>query len=54
MANYRVIVELVLAGRCYGEIVDVVGCSRRDVSRVKQAMTEHAVTSAADVSDADC
>ena len=53
MANYRAIVELVLAGRSYGEVVDLVGCSRRDVSRVKQAITEHGVTSVAGVTDAE-
>lgn len=35
LANYRKILELVLAGRSYGEIVEVVGCSRREVSRVR-------------------
>ena len=53
MANYRAIVELVLAGRSYSEVVDVAGCSRRDVSRVKQAILEHGVDSAAAVRDAD-
>lgn len=53
MANYRAIVELVLAGRSYGEIVEVVRCSRRDVARAKQVIVEHAVASAAAVSDAD-
>lgn len=53
MANYRAILELVLAGRSYVEIVETVGCSRRDVSRVKQAVAEHGVASAAGVSDAE-
>lgn len=53
MANYRAIVELVLAGRSYIEIVETVGCSRRDVSRVKHAIAEHEVTSAGAVSDAE-
>lgn len=53
MANYRAIVELVLAGRSYVEIVETVGCSRRDVSRVKQAIAEHGAVSAAEVSDAE-
>jgi len=53
MANYRAILELVLAGRSYGEIVEIVGCSRRDVSRVSRAITEHGVTSAGAVSDAE-
>ena len=33
MANDRVILELVLAGRSYSEIVAVVGCSRRNHAR---------------------
>lgn len=53
MADYREILELAVAGRSYVEIVDVVGCSRRDVSRVKQAIAEHGVTSAEAVSDAE-
>ena len=47
MANDRVILELVLAGRSYSEIVAVAGCSRRDVSRVRQMVTERALSSAA-------
>jgi len=53
MANYRVILEQVLAGRGYSEVVEIVGCSRRDVSRVKQVITQRGVTSAAAVSDAE-
>lgn len=53
MANYRAILELALSGRSYVEIVDMVGCSRREVSRVKQAIAEHEITSVAGVSDAD-
>ena len=53
MANYRAILELVLAGRSYSEIVEVAGCSRRDVSRVRQALTEHGLSSAVVVSDAE-
>lgn len=53
MANYRAILELVLAGRSYVEIVETVGCSRRDVSRVKQAIQEHGVTSAGAVGGAE-
>ena len=33
MANDRVILELVLAGRSYSEIVAVAGCSRRNHAR---------------------
>lgn len=53
VANYRAILELVLAGRSYGEIVDVARCSRRDVARVKEVIAEHAVVSASAISDAD-
>ena len=53
MANYRAVLELVLAGHGYSEIVEIVGCSRRDVSRVKQVIAEHGVSSAAAVTDAD-
>jgi transposase len=53
MANYRAILELVLAGRSYVEIVDIVRCSRRDVSKVKQAVLEHGVGSASAVTDAE-
>lgn len=53
MANFRAILELVLAGRSYDEIVVSVGCSRRDVSRVKQVVAQRAVGSADGVSDAD-
>lgn len=53
MADYRKIMELALAGRSYGEIVEVVGCSRRDVSRVKQVIQTHGVSLASRVSDED-
>lgn len=53
MANYRAILELVLAGRSYVEIVETVGCSRREISRVKQAATQHGVVSAGAVTDAE-
>ena len=44
MANYRRILQLVLEGRSYGEIVEVAGCSRRDVSRVRKAVQERGIT----------
>lgn len=53
MGNYRAIMELVLAGRSYSEIVDAVGCSRREVSRVRQVVAQRGVTSIAAVSDAE-
>lgn len=53
MANYRMIMELVLAGRSYSEIVERAGCSRRDVSRIKQVVSARGVVSMSTVSDAD-
>lgn len=53
LANYRRILELVIAGRSYGEIVEFAGCSRRDVSRVKKVVDERGVTAATVVSDED-
>ena len=44
MANYRKIMELVLEGRSYSEIVQAVGCSRRDVSEVKKTVTARGIT----------
>ena len=35
MSNYRKIMEVVLDGRSYNDIIEAVGCSRRDVSLVK-------------------
>lgn len=53
MADYRKIMGLVLKDRSYSDIVDIVGCSRRDVSRVKQIVRAHAVTSIESVSEED-
>lgn len=53
LANYRKILELVLAGRSYSETVEVVGCSRRDVSRVRKIIGERGVTAATVVSEED-
>ena len=44
MANYRKIMELALEGRSYSEIVEAVGCSRRDVSVVKKTVTARGIT----------
>lgn len=46
MANYRKIMELVLEGRSYNEIVQAVGCSRRDVSVVRKTLTARGITAA--------
>lgn len=53
VANYRKILGLVLEGRSYSEIVEVAGCSRRDVSRVKRVIEERGVTVASGVCDED-
>ena len=53
MVDYRRVLVLLLEGRGYRDVVDMVGCSHRDVARVSQAIREHTVTSAAAVSDAD-
>jgi hypothetical protein len=53
LANYRKILELVLAGRSYSEIVESAGCSRRDVSRLKKVIDERCVTAATVVSEED-
>jgi len=44
VSNYRKIMELVLDGRSYNEIVEAVGCSRRDVSMVKKTITARGIT----------
>lgn len=53
MADYRRILVLLLELRSYREVVEIAGCSHRDVARVKQAIVEHGVVSAAGVSDAE-
>ena len=44
MSNYRKIMELVLEGRSYNDIVEAVGCSRRDVSVVKKTVAARGIT----------
>lgn len=53
MTDYRRILVLLLEGRSYRDVVEMVGCSHRDVARMKQAITEHAVVSADAVSDVE-
>lgn len=45
MTKYRQIMELVLQGLSYAQIVEIAGCSRRDVARVRQVVSEHEITS---------
>lgn len=44
MTDYQVILRLVFDGHSYEEIVAAVGCSRRDVSRVKKTIKEKSLT----------
>lgn len=53
MADYRRILGLLLEGRSYRDVVEIAGCSHRDVARVKHAIAEHGIDSAAAVSDAE-
>lgn len=46
MADYSAIMALVLERRSYSEIVDIVGCSRRDVSLVKKTIAARGITAA--------
>jgi uncharacterized protein YerC len=38
MVDYRRILVLLLEGRSYRDVVEVAGCSHRDVSRVREAV----------------
>ena len=49
--DYRRILTLLLERRSYRDVAEVVGCSHRDVARVRQAIAEHGIESAAVVSD---
>ena len=44
MADYRTIMTLVLQGRSFREVVAAAGCSHRDVSTVRTAITAHQIT----------
>jgi len=43
MADYRAIMTLVFKGRSYREIVEAVGCSHREVSTARKAITQHGI-----------
>ena len=49
--DYQRILTLLLERRSYRDVAEVVGCSHRDVARVRQAIAEHGIESAAVVSD---
>ncbi|MDN5764000.1 MAG: IS21 family transposase [Microlunatus sp.] len=53
MTDYRRIMALLLAGRSYRDVVEVIGCSHRDVSRVKKVIEERGVTADTVVTDED-
>lgn len=53
MTDYRRIVALLLEGRSYRDVVEVVGCSHRDVSRVKTIIEERGVTATTVVAEED-
>lgn len=53
MTDYRRIVALLLEGRSYRDVVEVAGCSHRDVSRVRRVIDERGVTAATVVSNED-
>ena len=53
MTDYRKIAALLLEGRSYRDVVEVVGCSHREVSRVKTVIAEQGVVSAAGITDED-
>ena len=44
MADYRLIMSLLLKGRSYREVVAAAGCSHRDVSAARTAMRVHEIT----------
>ena len=53
VADYRRILGLLFEERSYRDVVEIAGCSHRDVARVRQAIVAHGVSSAAAVSDAE-
>lgn len=53
MADYRRILVLLLEGRSYRDVVEIAGCSHRDVARVNQEVRQRRITSVAGVSDAE-
>ncbi|MDK6469418.1 hypothetical protein QP144_24525, partial [Escherichia coli] len=44
MANFKEIMAMCLDGASYSRITTVLGCSRRDVSRVKAIIAEESIT----------
>ncbi|WP_174721910.1 hypothetical protein [Cryobacterium sp. TMT2-14] len=53
MADYRKILGLLLEGRSYREVVEIAGCSHRDVARVRQEVQDRGLTSMVAVTDAE-
>ncbi|TFB55263.1 DDE-type integrase/transposase/recombinase [Cryobacterium sp. Sr3] len=53
MADYRKILGLLLEGRSYREVVEIAGCSHRDVARVRQEVQDRGLTSMVAIADAE-
>ena len=53
MADYRKILGLLREGRSYREVVEIAGCSHRDVARVRQEVQDRGLTSAVAITDAE-
>ncbi|MDH6235378.1 hypothetical protein [Cryobacterium sp. CG_9.6] len=53
MADYRRILGLLLEGRSYREVVEIAGCSHRDVARVRHEVQRRGVISTVAVSDVE-
>lgn len=48
MADYRAIIALVLERRSYSELVEIVGCSRPEISLVSRTVKARGITATAD------
>lgn len=51
MTDYRKIMDLMLSGWSYRDVVAAMGCSHRDVAKVRKAIAAHGVRDANAVSD---
>ena len=52
MADYRKILRLFWGGRGYRELVEIAGCSHRDVARVRHEIQQRGLTLAVAINDA--
>ncbi|MBC7595615.1 MAG: hypothetical protein H7288_17050 [Kineosporiaceae bacterium] len=53
VAGGRCAALLFLEGRGYREVVEIAGCSHRDVARVRQGVQERGLTSAVEITDTE-